>query len=83
MSEALLAIRGASKAFGGIVANDAISLDVLKGAIVGLTGLKGSGKTTLLNSIVGYVLVSGRLAKAGPGEELLADADVGRLFLGG
>ena len=32
---------------------------------------------------IGYVLVSGELAKAGPGDELLADPDVGRLFLGG
>jgi len=32
---------------------------------------------------VGYVLVSGQLAKAGPGRELLKDPDVGRLFLGG
>jgi len=32
---------------------------------------------------IGYVLVSGQLAKAGPGAELLDDPDVGRLFLGG
>ncbi len=32
---------------------------------------------------IGYVLVSGELAKAGPGDELLKDPDVGRLFLGG
>ena len=32
---------------------------------------------------IGYVLVSGQLARAGPGKELLADPDVGRLFLGG
>ncbi|MCB1475837.1 MAG: ABC transporter ATP-binding protein [Rhodobiaceae bacterium] len=32
---------------------------------------------------IGYVLVSGELAKAGPGSELLSDPDVGRLFLGG
>ena len=32
---------------------------------------------------IGYVLVSGRLAKAGSGEALLTDPDVGRLFLGG
>ena len=32
---------------------------------------------------IGYVLVSGRLAKAGPGEALLDDPEVGRLFLGG
>lgn len=32
---------------------------------------------------IGYVLVSGELAMAGPGKELLADPAVGRLFLGG
>ncbi len=32
---------------------------------------------------VGYVLVSGELAIAGPGDELLENPDVGRLFLGG
>ena len=32
---------------------------------------------------IGYVLVSGQLAKAGPGDALLNDPDVGRLFLGG
>jgi branched-chain amino acid transport system ATP-binding protein len=32
---------------------------------------------------VGYVLVAGRLVKAGYGKELLADPDMGRLFLGG
>ncbi|MEX2450561.1 MAG: ATP-binding cassette domain-containing protein [Rhodospirillales bacterium] len=32
---------------------------------------------------IGYVLVSGELAMAGPGPELLENPDVGRLFLGG
>lgn len=32
---------------------------------------------------LGYVLVSGELAKAGKGDDLLQDPDVGRLFLGG
>jgi branched-chain amino acid transport system ATP-binding protein len=32
---------------------------------------------------IGYVLVSGQLAKAGKGKDLLDDPDVGRLFLGG
>lgn len=32
---------------------------------------------------VGYVLVAGRLVKAGPGTELLDDPEMGRLFLGG
>jgi branched-chain amino acid transport system ATP-binding protein len=32
---------------------------------------------------IGYVLVSGTLAIVGKGSDLLADPDVGRLFLGG
>ncbi len=32
---------------------------------------------------IGYVLVSGQIAVAGPGDELLEDPKVGRLFLGG
>ena len=32
---------------------------------------------------VGYVLVAGELAIAGPGDELLQNPEVGRLFLGG
>ena len=32
---------------------------------------------------IGYVLVSGQVAMAGPGDELLADPRVGKLFLGG
>ncbi len=51
---ALIEVEGVSKAFGGIVANDAISLEVPEGRITGLIGPNGSGKTTLFNSIVGY-----------------------------
>jgi branched-chain amino acid transport system ATP-binding protein len=32
---------------------------------------------------IGYVLVSGQLAIAGSGDELLQNPEVGRLFLGG
>ncbi len=32
---------------------------------------------------VGYVLVAGRVVRAGTGRELLDDPEVGRLFLGG
>ena len=54
---------------------------------------KGEGKTIIMVeqnakkglefADIGYVLVSGQLAMAGPGKELLADPEVGRLFLGG
>ena len=51
---ALLEVRDATKRFGGIVANEGVSLSVRAGEIVGLIGPNGSGKTTLFNSIVGH-----------------------------
>lgn len=50
----LIDVRGVYKAYGGVVANDNISIQVTKGSITGLIGPNGSGKTTLFNSIVGY-----------------------------
>ncbi len=56
---AQLTIDKVSKHFGGVAANQAISLSVPQGSIVGLIGPNGSGKTTLFNSIVGYHPVDG------------------------
>ena len=50
----MVEVRGVSKAYGGVLANDKVSLDVPAGRITGLIGPNGSGKTTLFNSIVGY-----------------------------
>ncbi len=54
MSAPVIAVKGVSKAFGGVVANRDISLQVAQGRITGLIGPNGSGKTTLFNSIAGY-----------------------------
>ena len=49
----MLDVANASKTFGGVVANNEISINVPDGRIIGLIGPNGSGKTTLFNSIVG------------------------------
>ena len=51
---AIIDVSRVCKSFGGVVANDDISLSVESGSITGLIGPNGSGKTTLFNSIVGY-----------------------------
>ena len=49
----ILEVKNVSKSFGGVKANENISINVEQGSIVGLIGPNGSGKTTLFNSIVG------------------------------
>jgi len=49
----ILEVDSVYKYFGGVKANENISLTVEEGSIVGLIGPNGSGKTTLFNSIVG------------------------------
>jgi branched-chain amino acid transport system ATP-binding protein len=49
----LLVVDGATKRFGGLVANKEVSLSVERGEIVGLIGPNGAGKTTLFNCISG------------------------------
>ena len=52
--------------FGGVRANDGVSINVGMGEIVGLLGTNGSGKTTLMNAVSGTVpLADGAIALFG------------------
>lgn len=55
MSEKEIAIsmRGITKSFGSITANNNVSMDIYRGEILSLLGENGSGKTTLMNMLSG------------------------------
>jgi branched-chain amino acid transport system ATP-binding protein len=66
MADALLAVSGLSKRFGGLIASDAISLDVHAGEIHAVIGPNGAGKTTLIAQLAGELAPNaGRIAFAG------------------
>jgi len=54
MSAPLLEVRGVTKRFAGLVANEDVSFSVGEGEIVSIIGPNGAGKSTLFGCITGF-----------------------------
>lgn len=56
--EVILDVRHVTKKFGGLVANEDVSIHLNRGEILGLIGANGAGKTTLFNMLSGALGVT-------------------------
>jgi len=84
--EPLLRVSNLTVRFGGIVALDDVSFDVLPGQIAGVIGPNGAGKTTLFNCLSrlypfqgGSILCQGRSLLEVP-RHRIAELGIGRTF---
>jgi simple sugar transport system ATP-binding protein len=76
-------LRGLTKTFGPVVANDRINLAVRQGEILALLGENGSGKTTLMNMLSGiYRPDSGEIFVQGRPVDIRAPGDAIALGIG-
>jgi branched-chain amino acid transport system ATP-binding protein len=66
VTDALLAIDGLTKRFGGVTASDGIDLAVPEGELHAIIGPNGAGKTTLIGQLTGEIAPdAGRIQFAG------------------
>ena len=76
-------LRGITKTFGSVVANENVDLSLRKGEILALLGENGSGKTTLMNMLSGiYQPDSGQILVGGKEVSISSPEDAKKLGIG-
>lgn len=71
-----LELRGITKQFPGVLANDDVNLTVAEGETLALLGENGAGKTTLMNILYGlYTPTSGEVLVDGEALDMTSPAD--------
>jgi branched-chain amino acid transport system ATP-binding protein len=82
----ILSVRDISVRFGGIIALDGVTFDIMSGQIAGLIGPNGAGKTTLFNCLsrlyipnAGEILFNGKSILRAP-RHAIPQIGIGRTF---
>lgn len=76
-------MKGITKSFGSVIANNGVDLNVKKGEILALLGENGSGKTTLMNMLSGiYKPDSGSIFADGKEVTINSPEDAKKLGIG-
>jgi ABC-2 type transport system ATP-binding protein len=76
----VLSLREVSLAYGDRRALDRVTLDVPRGAVIGLVGSNGAGKSTLIRAVLGLSAIdAGRIAILGENPEALSDSARARI----
>lgn len=89
--EAVISIRGLTNRFGSKTIHENLSLDVMRGEVLGVVGASGSGKSVLLRTIVGLqspsagqiTLLGTDVLGASPADRAAASAHTGVMFQDG
>lgn len=81
--ELTIVLKGISKSFGGVVANQNVNLELYSGEILSLLGENGSGKTSLMNVLAGiYYPDEGEIFYYGERIEIKSPADAYKYHVG-
>ncbi len=79
----ILELRGVTKRFPGVLANDHVDLELYPGEVLALLGENGAGKSTLMNCLVGmYRPDEGEIYVRGKRAEIHSPRDAAALGIG-
>ncbi len=79
----LLTLRGISKSFPGVLANDHVDLDLFGGEVHALLGENGAGKSTLVKVLYGFYRAdAGEICLEGQPVQIRSPQDARRLRIG-
>lgn len=82
-AEPLITLRGITKAFPNVVANDKVDLDIYGGEVHGLLGENGAGKSTLVKILYGFYRAdSGEIRFNGQAVQIGSPHDARNLRIG-